>query len=297
MKLPNVTVWTSASGIPWYVAGMILFAGMDVISKTLVQTLPLAGILWVRYIFYAGFGLILVLKLSGLKGLKSKALSLQWVRGLAMLGDVALFVVSFRFLQLAEAHSIAAIAPLMVTALAVPMLGERVGRRRWTAVLLGFCGVLVILRPGSDIFQPVAILPLIATFSFSIYLVLTKIVSRQDGLGTTVFYPGLIGLVILSLIAPFKWQSPTLEEWSLLVLASLLAVGAHICVIRGLSLSDASLLQPFNYVLLLAAIILGFLVFDHFPDAITLSGAGLVVVSGLYVWWRERSRINDQGDG
>jgi len=289
MKLVGAIVRIGASGIPWYVAGMILFAGMDVISKTLVQTLPLAGILWVRYIFYAGFGLILVLKLSGLKGLKSKTPFVQCGRGLAMLFDVALFVLSFRFLQLAEAHSIAAIAPLVVTALAVPMLGERVGRRRWFAVLLGFGGVLIILRPGSDIFQPAAILPLIGTLSFSLYLILTKIVSRHDGLGTTVFYPGLIGLVILSLIAPFQWQSPTLEEWSLLVLASLLAVGAHICVIRGLSLSDASLLQPFNYILLLTAIILGFLVFDHFPDAVTLLGAGVVVLSGLYVWRRERS--------
>ncbi|GIS65936.1 MAG: hypothetical protein CM1200mP4_2840 [Rhodospirillaceae bacterium] len=166
MKLVGAIVRIGASGIPWYVAGMILFAGMDVISKTLVQTLPLAGILWVRYIFYAGFGLILVLKLSGLKGLKSKTPFVQCGRGLAMLFDVALFVLSFRFLQLAEAHSIAAIAPLMVTALAVPMLGERVGRRRWSAVLLGFGGVLIILRPGSDIFQPAAILPLIGTFEF-----------------------------------------------------------------------------------------------------------------------------------
>ena len=279
----------SSSGIPWYIAGMILFAGMDAISKSLIQTLPLTGILWVRYGFYATFGLVLVIKLSGIRGLRSRALLLQCGRGFAMLADIALFVLSFRFMQLAEAHSISAIAPLMVTALAVPILGERVGRRRWLAVVVGFIGVLIILRPGSEIFRAVAILPLLATASFSLYLVMTRIVAHHDGLGTSVFYPGLIGLIVLSLIAPFHWQSPTVGEWALLVSASLLGVGAHICVIRGLSLSEASLLQPFNYVLLLTAIILGIVVFDHFPDLTTILGAGVIVGSGLYVWRRERS--------
>ena len=290
MKPLNLRTWTNVSGIPWYVAGMILLAGMDVVSKTLIQTLPLVGILWVRYVFYATFGLLVVLKLSGRKGLRSRALGVQCWRGFAMLGDVALFIFAFRFMQLAEAHSIAAVAPLMVTALAIPILGERVGKHRWSAIIFGFMGVLIILRPGSEIFQPVAILPLLATASFSFYLVLTRIVARYDSLGTSIFYPGLIGLIVLSIIVPFHWQSPTSQEWGLLVLASLLAVGAHICVIRGLSLSEASLLQPFNYILLLTAIILGFLVFDHFPDWLTIFGASVVVASGLYAWHRERSR-------
>ena len=289
MNFLNLRSWMNSSGIPWYIAGMILFAGMDAMSKTLIQTLPLTGILWVRYGFYATFGLMLVIKFSGMGGFRSKVLLLQVGRGFAMLADIALFVLSFRFMQLAEAHSIAAIAPLMVTALAVPILGERVGRRRWLAVIVGFIGVLIILRPGSEVFRPVAILPLLATASFSLYLVLTRIVARHDGLGTSFFYPGLIGLIVLSLIAPFHWQSPTIGEWTLLVLASLLAVGAHLCVIRGLSLSEASLLQPFNYVLLLAAIIFGYVVFDHFPDWMTIFGAGVIVASGLYVWRRERS--------
>ena len=268
--------------------GMTLFACMDAVSKHLTTSLPIVEILWVRYALFTLFGLLMALSLGGIVSLRTKMLKLQIVRGFAMLGDIALFTLSFRFMQLAEAHAIAAIAPLMVMAFAVPLLGEKVSHRQWMAVSTGLIGVLVIVRPETNLFQPISILPFLATVSFSLYIILTRLVGKYDNLATSVFYTGVIGLTVLTAVAPFYWRTPTAEEGAWLVAASCLGVWAHICVIRGLSLSEASILQPFNYVLLVGAIILGFVVFGNFPNATTVVGALIVIVSGLYAWYLAR---------
>ena len=277
-----------SGGIIWHMAGMVLFASMDGVSKHLVTALPVVEILWVRYGFFLLFGLALALRLEGWAAFKTKVPMLQVTRGLALVAEIALITYAFRYLKLVDAHVMAALAPLMVMALAVPMLGERVGIRRWAAVSVGFLGVLIILRPGLAVIDPVQLVPLLGAGCFAFYLVLTRMAARHDSIGTSTLYTGLVGFVVLSVVAPLDWRTPSNEEWGWLFLASLLGIGAHVSLIKALSLSEASMLQPFNYTMLVWATLIGFLVFDDLPDGFTTLGAGVIVASGLYAWYRER---------
>jgi drug/metabolite transporter (DMT)-like permease len=265
---------------------------MDAVSKYLTTLLPVPEILWVRYLFFAFFGFVLAIYLGGFQALKTKIFIIQILRGLALVGEIILFTYSFRYLPLADAHVMAATVPLMVLALAVPILGEKVGFRRWLAVIIGFLGILIILRPGFGEWNPILILPLLGAVGFAVYLVLTRMAARHDSVGTSAFYTGIVGFIVLSFMVPTHWEAPTVQEWGWLIVASILGLVAHISIMRGLTLSEASALQPFNYIVLVWATFLGFVVFGDIPDLITCSGAGVIVASGLYAWNRERIQSN-----
>jgi len=277
-------------GIIWHIVGMILFGSMDAVSKHLTGLLPVPEILWIRYLFFVSFGFILAIYLGGIRALKTKIIIIQVFRGLALVAEIILFTYSFRYLPLADAHVMAATAPLMVLALAVPILGEKVGNKRWMAVIIGFSGLMIILRPGLGDWRPVLLLPLLGAFGFSVYLVLTRMAARYDSVGTSAFYTGLVGFIVLSFMIPTAWQNPTISEWGWLLMDSILGLCAHVSIMKGLSLAEASALQPFNYIVLLWATFLGFLFFDDIPDLMTCLGGLIIVVSGLYAWNRERIR-------
>ena len=279
-------------GIIWHVVGMLLFGSMDAVSKYLTTLLPVPEILWVRYLFFAFFGFVLAIYLGGFQALRTKILIIQVLRGLALVSEIILFTYSFRYLPLADAHVMAATVPLMVLALAVPILGEKVGVRRWVAVIIGFLGILIILRPGFEEWNPILILPLLGAVGFAVYLVLTRMAARHDSVGTSAFYTGIVGFIVLSFMVPTQWESPTIQGWGWLIVASILGLVAHISIMKGLTLSEASALQPFNYIVLVWATFLGFVVFGDIPDLITCSGAGVIVGSGLYAWNRERIQSN-----
>ena len=282
----------NAKGILWQIIGMLFFGSMDAVSKHLTSSLPVIEILWVRYLFFALFGFLLAVHYSGLRGLRTSIPVLQIARGLALVFEIVLFTYAFRYLPLADAHVMAASVPLIVLALAVPILKERVGHRRWFAVVLGFLGVLIILRPGFGNWQPILFLPLLGAFGFAVYLVLTRMAAKFDTIGTSAFYTGVVGLSVLTIFLPLEWKTPTIEEWGWLLLASVLGLCGHISVIKALSMAEASVLQPFFYVVLVWATFLGFLIFDDIPDFITIIGACIIVGSGLYAWYRERVNQN-----
>ena len=282
----------NARGILWQIIGMLFFGSMDAVSKHLTSSLPVIEILWVRYLFFALFGFLLAVHYSGLRGLRTSIPFLQIARGLALVFEIVLFTYAFRYLPLADAHVMAASVPLIVLALAVPILKERVGHRRWFAVVLGFLGVLIILRPGFGNWQPILFLPLLGAFGFAVYLVLTRMAAKFDTIGTSAFYTGLVGLSVLTIFLPLEWKTPTIEEWGWLLLASVLGLCGHISVIKALSMAEASVLQPFFYVVLVWATFLGFIIFDDIPDFITIIGACIIVGSGLYAWYRERVNQN-----
>lgn len=275
-------------GIIWHIVGMVLFGSMDAVSKHLTGLLPVPEILWIRYLFFVSFGFILAIYLGGIQALKTKIITIQVFRGLALVAEIILFTYSFRYLPLADTHVMAATAPLMVLALAVPILGEKVGNKRWMAVFIGFSGLIIILRPGLEDWRPILLLPLLGAFGFSVYLVLTRMAARYDSVGTSAFYTGLVGFIVLSFMIPTAWQNPTTSEWGWLLMASILGLCAHVSIMKGLSLAEASALQPFNYIVLLWATFLGFLFFDDIPDLMTCLGGLIIVVSGLYAWNRER---------
>ena len=291
MPLVNQTN-PNAKGILWQIIGMLFFGSMDAVSKHLTSSLPVIEILWVRYLFFALFGFLLAVHYSGLRGLRTSIPFLQIARGLALVFEIVLFTYAFRYLPLADAHVMAASVPLIVLALAVPILKERVGHRRWFAVVLGFLGVLIILRPGFGNWQPILFLPLLGAFGFAVYLVLTRMAAKFDTIGTSAFYTGVVGLSVLTIFLPLEWKTPTIEEWGWLLLASVLGLCGHISVIKALSIAEASVLQPFFYVVLVWATFLGFIIFDDIPDSITIIGACIIVGSGLYAWYRERVNQN-----
>lgn len=268
------------------------FAGMDAVSKTLTMEYSVAQILWVRFAFFAGFATILAWRRGGgiVGQFRTTRPVFQTARALLLVAEIGCFILAFRYMQLAETHSIGAIFPLVITALSAIWLGERVGVRRWTAVAIGFTGMLVILRPGLSVFDPVALLPLAGATMFAVYQVMTKVIARTDSMETTLLYTGWVGFAAMTFFGPFDWEWPDARGWGLLMLAGLLGSIGHATVIKALEIAPASVLQPFNYTLLVWATAIGFVVFGDLPDLWTVAGAGIIVASGLYVWWRERVR-------
>lgn len=281
----------SSLGIALILSAMFVFATQDAITKSLVDTYAAPQILLIRFSFYILFALAYAKRRKPLRlCLKSAAPWLQIARSLLIVAEIALFIVSIRFLSLAEMHSLFATFPLMVTAIAALFLGEKVGIRRWAAVFAGFVGVLVILRPGFADLKPGVLLALLTAFLFAGYNVLTRLVARYDDSETSTVYMALVGFAIMSVAGPFFWIEPTTEDWFLLIALSVSGTAGHFLLIKALEAAPASTLQPFNYTLLVFAGFYGWAVFDNIPDIWTILGSVIVVASGLYVIYRERLR-------
>jgi drug/metabolite transporter (DMT)-like permease len=192
-------------------------------------------------------------------------------------------------MQLDEVLSIIFTFPFIVAIASIPLLGERIGWRRWSAICFGFCGVLVITRPGFAAVQPAALFSLAATICYGLYAVITRIASRTDSNQTSLFYTNLVGALVMLPIVPFVWQTPA--HWTtvaLMLMTGVLGSLGHFLLISGHKLAPASVLAPFIYTQLIWVVILGYVVFDHIPNVWTMAGASMVIGSGLYMIWRER---------
>ena len=206
------------------------------------------------------------------------------------LAENAVFVLAFWYLPLMETHAVAATSPLLVVALAVPMLGERVGLRRWLAVGAGFAGVLLIIRPGFHALDWPLLLPLLGALLWALYQILTRKCAQHDRPATTLLWTAAVGFAVLCLVGPWQWRSPDTSGWLLLLGVALTGSLSHYALIRALDFAPAGAMQPYSYSLLVWAALLGWLIFGDMPDAITLVGAGLVVASGLYSWALDRRK-------
>ena len=270
------------------VSATFVFALQDVITKTLVDDLPVAQILFVRFTAFAFMSLIIAHRMVGLKAVFISVVpGLQLLRCLLMCAEIAIFAYALRFLGIAQIHALFACFPLFVAALSVPLLGEAVGWRRWLAVLTGFAGTLVILRPGTAVFEPHALLPLFGAILYALYNLLTRKVSRCDSYPTSLVYFGVVGAVASGIFAATQWQevsAPAAQQLGYLCIASVIA---HMMLMKALQLTEAVVLQPFQYLILPWAILLGYLVFGETLDSMTLLGAMIVVGSGVYVAYRE----------
>jgi drug/metabolite transporter (DMT)-like permease len=261
---------------------------MDATAKHLTQTYPVFEVSWGRYLFHL---LTLPLFLGGQRftgALRSARPGLQLVRSGLLLGATIFFFLAVQHIPLAEATAIGFVSPLLLTALSVPLLGEKVGIRRWVAVLIGLASVLIIIRPGFAAMHWAALLPLATAACFSLYQIATRILSRSDSAATTYVYSAVVGMVATSIIAPFEWVSPDLAGWIGLALLGLIGGLSHFLMIRAFSQAPASLLAPFAYAQLIWATIIGLLWFGDFPDFWTLLGAVIITASGIYVVYRER---------
>lgn len=276
-------------GIILAILAMAGFAVMDGFGKHLTGSYPVHQILWIRYAVFSGFVLAIAYRQGISRTIVTPNLRLQIVRSLLLVVESTTFITSFKFLPLADTHAIAASAPLMVTALAALLLHETVGPRRWGATLIGFVGVLVIIRPGLTVFQPISLLPVFAAALFAIYQILTRRLSG-DSANTTLFYTGIIGFVALSFTVPFGWVWPTPADWLLLILVAILGIASHWLLILALRAAPASVLQPYSYTLVVFASFVGFVGFGDIPDAATIFGGLIVIGSGLYILHRENLR-------
>jgi drug/metabolite transporter (DMT)-like permease len=277
------------TGIALMCCAVALFACLDATAKYLNTQMDSLAIAWARYT--SAFLLTLIVSnpftTPGL--LRTAQPGLQIVRALILVGSTALNFLALRWLQLDEALSIIFTVPFIVAAVSGPMLGEWIGWRRWSAIAFGFCGVLVITRPGLGGMHPAAFFSLGAAICYGLYAVITRIVSRTDSNQTSLFYGNMIGALVMLPVIPFVWEQPS--NWIIaLMMAGTGILGSlgHFCLIAGHKLAPASVLSPFVYTQLVWVVILGFLVFDQVPSGWTMAGAAMVIGSGLYLLYRER---------
>ena len=274
-------------GIAYTVGSTVSFACLDTGVKFLSASYPMLEIAWGRYLFQI---ILLPFIIRGVRlsdVIPTRRPGLQIVRSLLLVGATLSFFTAVRTMAIADASAIGMVSPLLITMFAIPFLGEKVGARRWAAVAVGLIGALVIIRPGSGVFGFEALLPLASAVCFSLYQITTRILAPIDRPVTTYFYSGVVGTLVLTMLVPFVWQTPDMAGWAMMVALGLLGGGGHFMIIHALRRAPASLLAPFSYVQLVWVTILGYLVFDDFPDGFTVLGALVVVSSGVYVFYRE----------
>jgi drug/metabolite transporter (DMT)-like permease len=276
----------TGKGIAILLFATLMLATMDAVNKLLVQYYAIPHLLWIRFAIFCLFALAWT-RVNPLKlAMSSKRPKLQLFRGFLLVFEIGIFILAFSYLPLADTHAIAATAPLIVTVLAIPLLGEKVGRHRWIAVGIGFIGALVIIRPGLTATDPAVLIAVAAAFVFAFYQLLSRMVAVDPG-RVTLIYTAVVGFVVLSFIAPFFWAPMTAEHWVLMIVSGLLGAGGHFGLIKAFEVSDASALQPFTYSLMVFAAIAGWFIFGHVPDIFTILGAVIIAGSGIYVWRRE----------
>ncbi len=271
------------------VLAMCLMASMDATAKWLVRDYGIAQILFVRFSVFLVIALALAWRRGWLATLRSKRPHLQVLRSLVMLAEIYVFVWAFSLLPLADVHAIAAVSPLIAVLLAAVLLGERVGWHRWLAVAGGFAGVLVIMRPGSGVMGPAALIALLAAFLWALLQVLIRRVGLDDSVETTALWSAAVAVLVLAFAQPFVWQPVAAADWPLLVTVGLLGTAGHLVLFRALQIAPASLLQPFGYTLVVWATVMGYLLFGDFPDAWTIAGIAVVAACGLFAFSRERA--------
>ena len=276
-------------GIALMSGAVACFACLDAMAKYLGGHMDSLQVVAMRYVSAFFLALLFSNPFTRPGLLKTTRPMLQLVRGLLMLLTTIFNFLAFRYLQLDESLAILFSTPFLVAILAGPLLGEWVGWRRWTAIGIGFIGVLVVIRPGFGGMQWAALLSVAAAIFYAGYAIATRMVMRHDHGETTLFYANVVGVAVMVPILPLVWTAPP----SLFDLMLLLAVGAfgsvgHYLLIMAHHRAPASVLSPFMYTQLLWATTFGYLVFNNVPNRWTLVGAAIVVASGLYLLYREQ---------
>lgn len=286
-----MTMHAARIGIVFMISTMLVFAVQDGISKHLAASYNVMTVVLFRYWFFAAFVLIYSSRQRGglRKVARAKRPLVQIFRGVLLVAEICVMVLGFTLLGLVEAHAIFAAYPLIVAALSGPVLGEQVGWRRWTAIGLGFLGIIVILRPGLTVFSAEALVAVLATLMFALYSLLTRYVTRWDSAETSFFYTGVAGAVAISMVAPFWWEPmASAADWGWMAILCVLGALGHFLLIKAYSYAEASAIQPFAYLQLVFASLIGVVVFQEDLESWTLVGAGIVILSGLYTLWRSR---------
>ena len=276
-------------GIGLMVVTTFMFSTMDGVSRYLAENNNVFTLVTMRYWFVAIIMAIscLLVKDSFKKLLYTKQPFTQFSRGLILSLNNCLVVYTFTLLGLVETHAIIACYPLIVAGLSVPFLGEKFGWRRWTAIFVGFLGVIIILRPTTNVISEGAIYALIGAIMFAVYLILTRYVSRLDTAITSFFWTGIGGSVTMTIISFFIWEDILREDLLWLLIMCLLSASSHFMMVKTLQVAEASVIQPFSYLQLVFGSIIGVTIFSERIDLMIVVGVMIVMGAGLFTAWRE----------
>ncbi len=280
---------TTIIGIIFAILAYFSFSLLDAIQKTAVIYNSVFQILFLKYFFTLFLSTAESIRKKNIYFYQTQNIKLQIIRSFLSIIESGCFVLSFRYLTLADAHSIGSLTPVIVVGLSAIFLREKVSAKTWIAIFFGFLGVLIIMRPGLTIFDSKSLIPLVAAFFLSLYQILTRKASEYDPSETSLFYTSIVGIISMSFLVPFFWQP--MQSFSYLLFVGIgifFSFGIYFQII-ALSYSKASIVQPFHYTLILWAIILGYLIYDDKPDIFTITGAIIITTSGIYVL---RSRKN-----
>ena len=278
-------------GIAIMVIACLLFPVGDSIAKHLVGTYHVLMILWLKYLFQTASVVLVILLTQTPRAFRSRRPGVQIARGLAGIGSYGTFLLAISYIPLADAIAIEFSSPLIVVALSAPLLGERVGGRRWVVVLAGFAGTLLIVRPGMGVVHWAATLMLFAAFCVALMQFMSAVLALVDHPMTSLFYLSLTGLVLTSLPVAFFWEALDPGAWVMMVAVGAIAAFCHYLFVWAYQFATASLLAPFLYAQIVGAVVLGIVVFGDIPDIWTIAGTALVVSSGLYL-----AHISHRGD-
>ena len=276
------------TGVLLMLAAFTFLPVIDSIAKYLLAFYPLVEVVWARLFFHLVIMLPLVTWRVGPRGLWPRQAGLQILRGGFMLGITVLFFAALAAMPLVDAISLVFIAPMVVTALSPLVLGETVGPRRWTAVVVGFAGALMIIRPDFETVPWEALYALAAGVCFGLFLLTTRKLSGSADPLVTLTYTALIGGVAATVALPAVWVPPTSYHLFLMAASGLIAAAGHLMVIKAMRHAEASLLAPIIYQELVVTTVLGYLIFGDFPEPWTWAGVVVIVGSGVYITIRER---------
>ena len=277
-------------GILLMIITTIVFASQDGLSKYLATEYNVYMVVMIRYWFFAAFVIsVSSQKTGGIKRVaKTKSPILQIFRSLILVAEMCITILAFTLLGLAETHAIFASYPLIIAMLSGPILGEYVGWRRWLAICVGFIGILIILNPGNGIFSPYALVPLVGAILFALYGLLTRYVSQYDNSSTSFFWTGVVGSIAMTIIGLNYWDPVSKSDWSIMLLLSASGVVGHYLLIKCYEVAEASAVQPFAYLQLIWASMIGIIIFGEQITTSVLIGACIIVGAGLFTLWRER---------
>ncbi|MEL6646526.1 MAG: DMT family transporter [Pseudomonadota bacterium] len=278
------------AGIWLMIFTTFVFAMQDGISSHLAREYNVFMVVMIRFWFFAAFVIFLASRLGG--GLRTAASSkvpwIQLLRGVLLVSQICVMIFGFTLLGLVESHVVFSAYPLLAAALSGPVLGEYVGWRRWAAISVGFVGVVIILQPGSGVFNPAAVVPLLGALMFAVYGLLTRYAGGFDSAATSFFWTGVVGAVVMSCVGIWFWEPMSAGNWAWMGLLCVTGALGHFTLIKCYELAEVSAVQPFAYFQLVFAAALGVAVFGETIRINVAFGAGLIVMAGLFTLWRQR---------
>lgn len=268
-----------------------LFPIMNSMVKLLTATYPYQEVVWVRLTAHLVLMSVVFLPRRGLSLLRTRAPLQQAICSLGLLGATVFFFSAAKYVGVTEAIAISFVSPLAVTFLAWPLLGERITLVRLASVLIGFAGVMIVIRPGSSVFQWASLMILASAISYAVYQIIVRRISAVDSPATTAFYSALGCSLVTAFFVPFNWKTP--QNWQdLAMMCSLGFFGGfgHYCVARAFSYAPANLIAPLNYTQMIGSVVVGYLMFAEVPDAYTWLGSAVIIAAGLLVGWQSRKK-------